>query len=452
MERQADNLIQDQRELHGRIARVVENMRKAGQGNITQGTVQSRLQKLETYWSKFELQHETLRHDYRELIKLHDYVKKDFYGIVEEAYLNQKATLLDYEAEFAREAAQANPPATLTTPRADPAASRSTLPRIQMPHFTGKYEDWPAFRDLFQSIIGRDGSLSEVEKLHYFKVSLKSDAEALIKNIPTTAENYQRAWTTLSEQFENKRLLVRSCLSKFTALTKMKAESANELRKILHSASSTVGTLESIGRPISSTDDLFVFLVVELLDARTRREWENSINDSQNPPTYSTLKRFLERRVQTLEAIQPSKSEIVANKSSDGSGRSARTHHLQKREGGSGRCSLCKRDHALMMCDEFRGKTATDRRHYVDSNHLCANCLGRHKMADCPSKRLCSVCSEKHHISLHDAFRKAQAEVDAVKTSHVAHGTARQHSTVLLATARIRVADRFGNLQEARAL
>lgn len=78
-----------------------------------------------------------------------------------------------------------------------------------MPNFTGRYEDWPTFRDLFQSIIGRDGSLSDVKKLHYLKVSLKSDAEALIKNIPTTAENYQRAWTTLSEQFENKRLLVR---------------------------------------------------------------------------------------------------------------------------------------------------------------------------------------------------------------------------------------------------
>ncbi|KMQ84652.1 hypothetical protein RF55_17380, partial [Lasius niger] len=41
--------------------------------------------------------------------------------------------------------------------------------RIQLPHFTGKYEDWPAFRDLFQSIIGKDRNLSEVEKLHYLK-------------------------------------------------------------------------------------------------------------------------------------------------------------------------------------------------------------------------------------------------------------------------------------------
>jgi len=172
----------------------------------------------------------------------------------------------------------------------------------------------------------------------------------------------------------------------------------------------------------------------------------------QNPPSYSTLKRFLERRLQTLEAIQPTKSEAGANKSSEGSGRSARTHHVQKREARSMRCNLCKKDHLLMMCDEFRGKTANDRRQYVDSNHLFANCLGRHKIHDCPSKRLCSVCSEKHHTSLHDAFRKAQVEADVVRTSHVAHGTARRQATVPLATARIRVSDRFGNLQEARAL
>lgn len=91
----------------------------------------------------------------------------------------------------------------------------------------------------------------------------------------------------LCEQLENKRLLVRSCLTKFNLLQKMKTESAVELRKIVNSVSTTVSTLESIGRPISSSEDLFVFSVVELLDSRTRREWENTISDSPNPPSSS---------------------------------------------------------------------------------------------------------------------------------------------------------------------
>ncbi|KMQ86020.1 bel12-ag transposon polyprotein [Lasius niger] len=227
----------------------------------------------------------------------------------------------------------------------------------------------------------------------------------------------------------------------------MKSESA--LRKILHGVSSTAGTLESIGRPINSSEDLFVFSIVELLDGRSRREWENGISDSPNPPTFVLLKRFLEHRLQTLEAIQPVKSESVANKSSESSSRAARTHHVQKRE--PGWCTLCKKDHALMVCDDYKSKMA-HRRQLVDGNHFCANCLGKHKIADCPSKRLCSVCSEKHHTLLHDAFRKVPTEESAEKTSLVAHSSSQRISTVLLATARIRIVDRFRNIQEVRAL
>lgn len=292
MEKEIDGLLQAQQDLFVRISRLVENLRKSGQTNVTAGLVQSRLQLLEKYWTKVEANDELLR-PYRDALKSSDYLRKDFMALVEEAYLNQKGVLLD----------MVTPPtsahsAATTAPVSEQSAARTTLPRIQLPQFSGKFEDWPAFRDLFQSIIGNDRSLSAVEKLHYLKVSLKADADALIKNLPTTTENYQRAWDSLVEQFENKRLLVRSCLSRFTALPKMKSESASELRKVFHGASATAGTLESIGRPITSSEDFFVFSVVELLDVRTRREWENAINDSPNPPTYEALKRFLERRLQ----------------------------------------------------------------------------------------------------------------------------------------------------------
>lgn len=177
------------------------------------------------------------------------------------------------------------------------------------------------------------------------------------------------------------------------------------------------------------------------------------MSDSPNPPTFVALKHFLERRMQTLDAIQPVKTESVAFKSSETTGKTTRTHHVQqKREFGAAQYLLCKRDHALMVCDDFRANSAQDRRQFVDASHLCTNCLGKHKTTDCPSKRLCLVCSKKHHTSLHDAFRKAPVEEDAVGTSHVAHSTQRRQTFVLLATARVRIVDRFGSLQEARAL
>ncbi|KMQ84389.1 hypothetical protein RF55_17840, partial [Lasius niger] len=168
MELALDELIQSQIDLHGRISRSVDNLKKLGQANITAGAVEARMNILENHWAKFEEQHRILFTVHKDTVKNLDYKKKDYVSIVEETYLVQKGVLLDYSALLARQNQLAEAP---TSPRAIPTPSRSTLPRIQLPQFSGKYEDWPAFRDLFQSIIGKDGNLSDVEKLHYLKGS-----------------------------------------------------------------------------------------------------------------------------------------------------------------------------------------------------------------------------------------------------------------------------------------
>lgn len=56
-----DELIQSQIELHGRIARAVDNLKKLGQTHITAGAVQTQLAGLEKCWLTFEAQHALLR-------------------------------------------------------------------------------------------------------------------------------------------------------------------------------------------------------------------------------------------------------------------------------------------------------------------------------------------------------------------------------------------------------
>lgn len=117
-----------------------------------------------------------------------------------------------------------------------------------------------------------------------------------------------------------------------------------------------------------------------------------------------------------------------------------------------GRCFLCKEDHFLMFCFKYKAQSAQGRKHHVESNNLCANCLLKHKLNDCATRRTCSVCSERHHTSLHDSFCKVPVEAGEAKLALVAHSSAPRRLTVLLATARIRVIDRFGHLHDARAL
>lgn len=175
------------------------------------------------------------------------------------------------------------------------------------------------------------------------KSYLKREAEFLIRNLSTTDKNFDRAWKTLTDYFKNKRLLVRSYISQFTALQKLKSESAFDARQLYHGVISTVDSLEGIGRPIVRGEDLFVHLIVELFDSRSRRDWENSISETTELPSYATLLKFLDRRLHTLESLQPIKVKSSSSKISASSVCQTRALHTRKQENKFGCCIMPQR-------------------------------------------------------------------------------------------------------------
>ncbi|KMQ85597.1 hypothetical protein RF55_15751 [Lasius niger] len=236
-------LIAAQRELYGRINRTFENLRKAGSAKSV-ALVQSALAILEGKWTKFEDQHDRLLLEFGDTLQGNNYASSDLVSTVE------MVSLVGPSGDIEQRSL-----------RSESAPSRSVLPRIQLPQFSGKFEDWLAFRDLFSLSLSRRPPCQK-SKFHYLKTSVKEDAEHLIQNLPSTEVNFERAWSTLKDHFENKRLLVRSYLAAFTSLPRMKADSVADLRRIFHGMVSTVGALEGIGRPISNGNDLLEHLVV----------------------------------------------------------------------------------------------------------------------------------------------------------------------------------------------
>ncbi|XP_011687439.1 PREDICTED: uncharacterized protein LOC105449754 [Wasmannia auropunctata] len=434
-----ERLIGLQHELYGRIARTYENLKKSGASKISSALVRSSLAVLESKWAKVEAQHETLQSEHWDELQKHDYIKEDLISDIEAMYIEQRAQLLEIEQSLT-----ASSSFDESKTKVEPTSHRKVLPRIQLPQFSGRFEDWPAFRDLFQSIVAHETSLSKVEKLHYLKTCVKGDAEQLIRNIPSTEENFDRAWAELTDQFENKRLLVRSYLAAFTSLPKMKSDSAADLRRIFHGVVSTVGALEGINRPITTCSDLFIHLAVELLDSKTRREWENSLGRSAVPPSYEELKDFLQEQVVTQEVLEAAKADRPsAGKSS------TRNHHTRRPGQESSRlCPVCKQNHFIMVCPQYKQKPAAEKRDIVIAHHLCLNCLGRHQVSDCPSQRCCVKCNARHHTSLHEAFTSASPAAAV----HVAKPPPVGCTTILLATARVLVCDHFGVQHSVRAL
>ncbi|XP_071580256.1 uncharacterized protein [Temnothorax nylanderi] len=172
----AEGALRSQYDLYGRISRIVENLRKLGEAKITPGMVESRIELLDSYWTKFQTIHDALLSSLWSAVKEHEYIA---------CQLGHASAMRGHEGE--------------STPR-------KSLPRIQLPTFTGRCDEWSAFKDLFGSIIDKDTGLSNVKKLHYLKSCVKGEAEQLLKNLPTTADNYKRAVTLLIGRYDNKRL------------------------------------------------------------------------------------------------------------------------------------------------------------------------------------------------------------------------------------------------------
>lgn len=159
-------------------------MRKSPQGRgaskLSIALMQSALKILDGKWAKFETQHVRLRAEFGDRLEDHDCTREDLMGEVEATYLQQRAELLEMEGGLGKAVDSGNQ--DVKAIKSEASALRNMLPRIQLPQFSGKFEEWPAFRDLFRSIITEEASLSKVEKMHYLKTNVKGDAKKLIRD------------------------------------------------------------------------------------------------------------------------------------------------------------------------------------------------------------------------------------------------------------------------------
>lgn len=99
----------------------------------------------------------------------------------------------------------AEPPQPPTT---GPLSNKIRLPKATPPQFSGKYEDWGNFTDMFLSMIDEDQTLPNVVKLQYLKQCLTGEAAEFVKDVKVEDANYKPTWEALKKRYCNVRLLI----------------------------------------------------------------------------------------------------------------------------------------------------------------------------------------------------------------------------------------------------
>lgn len=377
------------------------------------------------------------------------------------------------------------------------------LPTITLPNFDGSYEHWLEFRDTFLSLVHNSKRISNIQKYHYLKSSLKGNAELVVNSVEFSSDNYIVAWELLLNRYNNNRLLVHNHVKALFSINSLTKESPVAIRKLIDTILKNLRALKILGEPTDQWDTLINYIIVSKLDKTTEREWEShkctlfpSDNNSKRIIKIDELICFLKDRADMLETLQLSHnkdhntSTLTDNKKhkshSHNTSHCNVSTHVKSNDSRAPRfkrsCLKCNGAHPLYSCQQFIDSDLDAKLKLIRDHKLCENCLrSGHALEKCMFGP-CRKCNRKHNSLIHndnsdalvsfhsrimtdgsnDSGASARPAVPSttvaepvpirVNNAHMHNNKCIDSHSVLLSTAVIEVADIHGVYHQACAL
>lgn len=339
-------------------------------------------------------------------------------------------------------------------------------PIIELPKFSGIYEKWLEFKELYLSLIHNSTDLDPIQKFHYLRASLEGSAAHCIQSIDLSNDNYFIAWDILCNRFDNKQLMIHKHIKNLFNIYDVKPDSAFSFRNLVDTISKTLRALENLKIDISSWDPLIIYLVTTKLDSTTLQDWEK-----QEPmgelPTLSELKTFLSNRADFLDKLNMHKGKFSKPKDFNRHSTKVLASKINNSVPSPSKysCYFCKEPHSIFKCEAFLALPVSKRHERILALKLCTNCLQKNHQVDTCKSGNCKFCSEKHnsilHPNNHNLVVVPNEPQGSSKDSHYSQLGEASFTTgcsfsltaqTLLATVQVAVIDSLGKKHMCRAL
>lgn len=395
-----ENSISYQEDLAESLSKSFINFKKTSKDRRTIPYIEARIEIIDKIWDSFYANHKQIVANVtKEERKVLPYFIEDVQGTFMEEFTT-------YKGKLKEELKKGLPPLD-SVPKSH--ISEVKLPQIELPTFTGDYEEWQSFHDMFKSLIHTSTHLSPVQKLHYLKASLKGEPENLLKNLTTTESNYEEAWEQLNKRYNNKRYNANAILKKLFLQRGLTSESANGVKTLLDTTTSCLKALSNLCIPTDTWDAMIVYLVVSKLDTESHRLWQIQVSQHSvdELSSWTSLIEFLESRFRSLEMIDKkpiNKTTITSNKpiprqtTFHTTTQEIDTNHKKEYKA----CICCSGPHLLHLCKEFQQRSPEERIEFIKSKRICFNCFASsHTVNKCQRSTCCRRCGRRHHSLLH---------------------------------------------------
>lgn len=351
----------------------------------------------------------------------------------------------------------------IKNPPVQKQVSNLSLPKIRLITYSGDYTEWLNYSELFNSLVIQNPSLNNVQKLYYLKSSLEGTPASLVAPLSLTNENFEVAWDLLKRRYYNPNVIINQLVKNLFNLKKIERESKSALRELLDVTQRNIQSLKALEQPVEYWDVLLIYMISSKLDNKTQKAWQSE-HSTATLPTFQQLLDFLYARCTMLDNLeivhtaQPSfqKSKSYAKPKSSTQSRLTFVSRIEN-------CSVCKENHPVYACPQFKQMSISDRVAHIKQTRVCYNCFRKHNVKECMASS-CKHCQGRHNTLLHlpssQSNSTSQTELTVsnlpsmISGVNVSQSTSSRNSQqlVLLATAILRIKNQNGTWCNARCL
>ena len=343
-----------------------------------------------------------MKGDYKHVISFAD-TKRPSFSYISVVPTVRKASQLLEQATHFLEKQQVQ----VVVPAQTPARSRK-LPELIVPVFTGKFADYPSFRQVFRLKHDDSGAMG-AERLVHLQNNVSGEPKSLIKNLTADDANYELAFATLDSKYDKKDKILSELYAALDQLTPA-IDATDSLKSVYYQLEGQLTALKAHSEQVDSNtllrDKVYTKYPVNVVCRVTTDELLMPTNFQSAITKYLSLRESIEsvRKHPLVQPIDERPKSLTAALAASVSEpidrsppRSQKNHKSRDRNERKSekpvRNIFCSELHYSVDCPSV--VTYSARKAALKGK--CELCLSsEHKKAACPRTYTCRLCKKKN--------------------------------------------------------
>ncbi|XP_038050841.1 uncharacterized protein LOC119723991 [Patiria miniata] len=305
-----------------------------------------------------------------------------------------------------------------------------SLGRLPVPEpstFSGNPMQFTEWKNAFSALIERK-NIRAADKLFYLKKYTAGAAAKMIQGAFLRSDElaYQDAWSQLTRMFGDPFIIQRAFREKISRWPNVGERDPQALRDFSDFLIACNDAMPHVKGLSILNDCEENRKMVNKLPEWVARRWNRRVTNSLKNGEYPSFKEFSDLIAEEAEVVcNPITSPLVLDAQENPKREIRRPNHqamaiqASRQAAASSStpqiqtdnypakpfvsCTFCNGPHSIHKCFKFEGKSAEEKKQFVQETKLCFGCLRKgHQSKDCKRRATCAKCKRSHPTPLHE--------------------------------------------------